>query len=892
MAAHGGRLGLGRLDVPALRSARVTAPTPQADPRPLGATLLDALTSGGAHRAHLVTGAAGMGKTHLLRRLGVALVEAGVEPVAVNGSAAAGDVPLGAFAARLGAVATSPDESPAMGLVRHLAQRRAGTVLLVDNVDRLDPVSLYVVTHLVHDARMRAVLTVREVTALPAGVHELYDGGVLVPVAVPPLSDGEAAALATATVGGPLTPRAAASLVAECGGNPLHLRELVRGSVGAGALAPTAHGWDLVAPLRASERLAQLVGERFDQLEPAELGVAALLAAAGELPEPLLDADGVAGLVGQGLVDRVPSGSLALRHPLYDEALRERLPAPAWRRRQEEAAELLSGPGAASAEAEGDQALAADLRRRATILRLRAGSDIPADEALASAAHAGSVREHRLALRLAEHVLAAAPDHPRARRLAGQAASDLGDLERADAHLEAAAALATDDAERSAAARARGWHLATRRHDAVAAAALVEAVLDDLEDPAEVARVRHDLVQWQVVGGLSSVLPGPPEASDEVSYAHALLITMMVTLLSGPLGEAERLLQLLAGVLPGHEEELPAATSLVGVGEVMALAYSGDIVAAREVGERAHERDARDLPDMLGAWEYTLGIIELLSDDAARAAALADDAVAHLAWRDPVGVYPAAVALGVAASTALGRQAAADAHAAALPEPALADPKVHMLQTWATAWSVGQQGSRTEAAKVLSEGADHLLALDQVFFAGMVAHGAARLGHGELVLPLLERAAVQAGGGVVELFREHAAAVAGRDRAALAAVAERFASLGMRATATDAATLLARWARKAGDQADARRWQWYVQERCGESPSMALWLSTPDRATTLTRREREVAVRAASRLTNREIAAELGTSPSTVANQLASAYRKLGVGNRAELAEALERPEG
>jgi DNA-binding NarL/FixJ family response regulator len=51
----------------------------------------------------------------------------------------------------------------------------------------------------------------------------------------------------------------------------------------------------------------------------------------------------------------------------------------------------------------------------------------------------------------------------------------------------------------------------------------------------------------------------------------------------------------------------------------------------------------------------------------------------------------------------------------------------------------------------------------------------------------------------------------------------------------------------------------------------------------LSRAERQVALDAASGLSNRAIAARRGTSIRTIANQLASIYRKLGVSSRAEL---------
>ncbi len=55
----------------------------------------------------------------------------------------------------------------------------------------------------------------------------------------------------------------------------------------------------------------------------------------------------------------------------------------------------------------------------------------------------------------------------------------------------------------------------------------------------------------------------------------------------------------------------------------------------------------------------------------------------------------------------------------------------------------------------------------------------------------------------------------------------------------------------------------------------------------LTRAEREVAADVIAGLSNVAIARRRRRSPRTVANQLASIYRKLGVGSRAELAARL-----
>src|SRR5260221_10104077 len=56
----------------------------------------------------------------------------------------------------------------------------------------------------------------------------------------------------------------------------------------------------------------------------------------------------------------------------------------------------------------------------------------------------------------------------------------------------------------------------------------------------------------------------------------------------------------------------------------------------------------------------------------------------------------------------------------------------------------------------------------------------------------------------------------------------------------------------------------------------------------LSKGERAVVGLAVFGLSNQEIARQRGSSPRTVANQLASAYRKLGVGSRAELLARLQ----
>jgi len=111
--------------------------------------------------------------------------------------------------------------------------------------------------------------------------------------------------------------------------------------------------------------------------------------------------------------------------------------------------------------------------------------------------------------------------------------------------------------------------------------------------------------------------------------------------------------------------------------------------------------------------------------------------------------------------------------------------------------------------------------------------------------------------------------------------------------------------RRAGRRADARTRLSHgldLAAECGADPLVALAraeletlgarprIVLPRGADALTASERRVARMAASGMQNREIAQALFVTVKTVETQLTSCYRKLGIGSRRELADALESP--
>lgn len=69
----------------------------------------------------------------------------------------------------------------------------------------------------------------------------------------------------------------------------------------------------------------------------------------------------------------------------------------------------------------------------------------------------------------------------------------------------------------------------------------------------------------------------------------------------------------------------------------------------------------------------------------------------------------------------------------------------------------------------------------------------------------------------------------------------------------------------------------------GEELALFDWPAAPSLPVNLPTAEREVAELALQGLSNDDIARARGTSTRTVANQLASAYRRLGIGSRLQL---------
>ena len=295
----------------------------------------------------LVTGEAGVGKSHLvgaLGRRGAATVvatacdpaEATRDYAVVGRLARAAPLPADVVEGLSPRPGTAPLDAGA-ALLRFIDETQLADplVVVVDDAQWADRPSLDALTFAAR--RLRAdrvafVVTCRseQVDDLPLGLVRLADedgGGVRIDLAG--LDAPAVAELAVAHLGHPLPPEAASRLQAHTAGNPLHVTALLR-ELPADALAGSA-------PLPAPRSYARLVlarmagcGEDARRLMAAlaVLGLHAPLAVVsdvGEVDDPLVALDEVVETGLATVVDRPGLRELAVAHPLVRAAIVEDL---------------------------------------------------------------------------------------------------------------------------------------------------------------------------------------------------------------------------------------------------------------------------------------------------------------------------------------------------------------------------------------------------------------------------------------------------------------------------------------------------------------------------------------------------------------------------------------
>ena len=324
----------------------------------------------------------------------------------------------------------------------------------------------------------------------------------------------------------------------------------------------------------------------------------------------------------------------------------------------------------------------------------------------------------------------------------------------------------------------------------------------------------------------------------------------------------------------------------------MALRVAGRLVEATEASEQAYaELLPRRAAAGIAVEANSLGLIWLARGRARTALRFCRESAALLRDGDAVGMLPFALA-GVA-------QAAAQAGDAETAREAVEEMERTPLghKGFAIVVELARAWARPPRASSRARGSSRARRPTSPSRAGRTPTRSTRCTSwpGSATRPPRPPASPALAPGVDGPFAPaataHAAALVARDGAALAEVAERFADMGALLVAAEAADAAAAALHDAGRASSARAAAaraavWLAACEDARPPTM---LAAPE-AAELTPREREIVLLAAAGASSRDIAERLVISVRTVDNHLQSAYRKLGVSRRQDLARVVNSP--
>jgi DNA-binding NarL/FixJ family response regulator len=229
------------------------------------------------------------------------------------------------------------------------------------------------------------------------------------------------------------------------------------------------------------------------------------------------------------------------------------------------------------------------------------------------------------------------------------------------------------------------------------------------------------------------------------------------------------------------------------------------------------------------------------------------------------------------------------AQAAIRSMDALGDhPYARAEQEHGRAWALVATGELAAARDVLRQAAEMGRSSGFRTTEALMLHDVARLGEPGSVAGQLADLAAACEGELVQAYAVHARAAADRDPDGLVEATDRFERIGALLLAAEAATEAAQALQSAGDRRSstamgARASTLLASCEGARTPA----LNVPVMVAPLTARERDVATLAARGVPSKEIAERLVLSVRTVNNHLQSAYSKLGVSGRRQLAAAL-----
>lgn len=849
----------------------------------------------------VLAGPAGVGKTRLASELAGRCVRAGLTAVSVTGTSSSVDIPFGAFAPLLppldpelvGRVDAQADllRRTAMTLVQAASPRRM--VLIVDDGHSLDGASATLVYQLATTTSASVIATVRTGEPAPQPITKLWKDNLAVRRDVAGLSARGVGELLSTVLSAPLDPSAVAELRDRSDGNVLFLRELVLGAVRSQTLRNDGGIWRLCGPLTVSDRLSELIRVRLDALTADELRVLELVGVGEPLAITELTVLGEPEVAERlermkVLVSQAEGSELKVRfaHPLYGDVIRNQTPAlrrHALARSLADAVEAIGSPGR-------------DDLLRVAVWRLEGGGGT-AELMLAAAREARWRYDFTLAERLAR-AAQASDAGPEADLLAAQLASLQGRGDVAEQQFATLTEVVRDDNLRGAVAISRIDNLAFylgRPVEGVTAAEHAEEVLQNQRWRDQIQARRSALV-FSIRG---------PRAGAEVAIpllerADGEALVWAAQVAAFTLGRLGRIAEGLDVNDRGQAARLKVDTPMDWYPwthlffRCQLLAWSGRFADAGALANAQYETALAEHSGEAQAW-FAWHLVSMAPEQGNVDSAIRHGREAVVHFRElgrpqfmAFGLTYLAMALSLG-----GRAEDAIETLQTLDGLGMSDYFMGVDPLQARAWTAVAAGDLPTARRHLYDAASQGRAIGDFVGASAALHGLARLGHAREVLADLNDVASRVEGQLVRVRCDHVRALARANADQLSEVARSFEAMGANLLAAEAAADAAVELRKSSDYrrfTAAERYAQLLAERCEGAITPALSrISSP---ATLTRAERDAALLAAAGRSNKEIADELHLSVRTVEGRLQRAYARLGVGNRRELADALDMLSG
>lgn len=843
----------------------------------------------------VVYGAAGVGKSRIVREVLTSAASGGAEVRWAVATSSAKELPLATFAAW-----TESASADSLQLVRavidSLTAAPPGTPVIVgvDDAHLLDDLSAFVLHQIVQRGTAKVVMTVRDGEPIPAAIQDVWKAGQLDRLDLQPLSMDETGMLLSATLDAPVDIDAVRRLWRLTRGNTLYLRNIVEQELGDGRFEQRQGCWQWRGDPVLPPGLVELIDSRMGSLPGGVSDVIDLLA----VGEPIeltsltnmtnaasVEAADIRGLIALDNMDgRV---DVRLAHPLYGEVRRNRASPIRLRRLRG----LLGEQLALSDDPDDVQAL---VRRAALTL----DSDLEPDADLLVRGARGALWLTGLqssitsASALGERLAAAAVEAgagAEAHFIRAYALMWVGNGEQADAVLTG---LPTD--ELTDADRARLTFLqALNRLFALADPPGAKKLID--EASRNIPPHAHGCIEAFLM--VYRAATGEPEAVAEQSYdldfnclPDIVAARVRSWALTVARGEAGRTTEAVAAAQAGYPVPIRSFV-IIADAHVSALLLAGRVSEAPAVADLVRGRAG----DQMAITQPFVAVIAAVAGRAALGGGRLEDACSQLQDR-VIENYPGTVngwgyrchISRTIAHAMRGQVSEAIAAGAALEQRR--HPAWRYLEyehALARAWVAAVQGAVTEAISGALSGAETARANGQFAAEVMCLQTATQFGDGSHAERLRELQDIVEGPRAA-LAARFATALSDGNAAELSTVSEEFEKIGDLIAAIDAsahAALVHRHADRKGSSLTCSARADELARGCGGASTPALRKASE--RIPLTDREREIVMLLGQGHSTRAIAERLTLSVRTIEGHIYRAMAKTGAADRDELVAML-----